>query len=123
MFFPRYYYLKDKVKEYGMAGTCSMRGESRMLKEFSRRDEGIKQLGRPRHGRMNGLAEMVKLLTDIQDVLVSNPAGTLHILTVVFLSHFRKTPGEFFKMGHYRFIPRHFHFSTVQSALTGHCVF
>jgi hypothetical protein len=67
-----------------------MLGERRMLKEFRRKDEGKKPLGRPRHGRMNGLAETLTLLTGIQGVLVSNPAGTLLILTAVFLSHSRK---------------------------------
>jgi hypothetical protein len=38
VFFATYCYLNDKVKEYGMAGTCSMHGESRLRKKFSRKD-------------------------------------------------------------------------------------
>jgi hypothetical protein len=81
-----------------------MPGERRMLKEFSRKYEGKKPFGRPRYERTNGLAETVTLSTGIQEVLVSNPAGTSPILAAVFLSHSRKIAGEYFKIDHNHFI-------------------
>lgn len=47
VFFTRYYYLNDKVKEYEIAGTCSMCGERRMLKNSIGEMKGKDNLGDP----------------------------------------------------------------------------